>query len=64
MIGKFTIVKDYVRIMEGTVVPPNMVIPSFSVVAGRPGRVVGELAEGEVEGFDLRELYRSVGNNV
>ncbi|CAG8953790.1 hypothetical protein HYFRA_00006682 [Hymenoscyphus fraxineus] len=64
VIGKFTIIKDYVRILEGTVVPPNIVIPSFSVVAGRPGRVVGEIAEGEVEGFDLRELYRSVGNNT
>ncbi|CAG8981148.1 hypothetical protein HYALB_00005863 [Hymenoscyphus albidus] len=64
VIGKFTIIKDYVRILGGTVVPPNIVIPSFSVVAGRPGRVVGEIAEGEVEGFDLRELYRSVGNNT
>lgn len=43
-------------------VPPNMVIPSFSIVAGSPGQVVGEVAEGEVEGFDLREIYRAVGN--
>jgi dynactin-5 len=40
-----------------------MVIPSFSIVAGRPAQVVGEIAEGEVEGMDLREIYRSVGNN-
>jgi len=40
-----------------------MVVPSFSVVAGRPGRVVGEIAEGEVDGFDLREVYRGVGNS-
>ncbi|KAG4419828.1 hypothetical protein IFR04_007047 [Cadophora malorum] len=63
VIGKFTIIKDYVKILDGTVVPPNMVIPSFSIVAGRPGRVVGEIAEGEVDGMDLREIYRSVGNN-
>ena len=43
-------------------VPPNMVIPSFSIVAGRPGRFVGEITEGEIEGFDLREVYRAVGN--
>ncbi|KAH6682552.1 dynactin [Halenospora varia] len=63
VIGKFAIIKDYVRILDGTVVPPNMVIPSFSVVGGRPGRVVGEVAEGEVDGFDLREVYRRVGNS-
>ncbi|PBP20438.1 dynactin [Diplocarpon rosae] len=63
VVGKFTIIKDYVKIRDGTVVPPNMVIPSFSVVAGRPGRVVAEIAEGEIDGMDLREIYRSVGNN-
>ncbi len=62
VVGKFTIIKDYVRVLDGTVVPPNMVVPSFSIVAGRPGRVVGEIAEGEVDGMDLREIYRSVGN--
>ena len=62
VIGKFAIIKDYVRILDGTVVPANMVVPSFSVVAGRPGRVVGEICEGEVEGFDMREMYRTVGN--
>lgn len=62
IIGKFAIIKDYVKILDGTVVPPNMVIPSFSVVAGRPGRVIGEVAEGEIDGMDLREIYRSVGN--
>ena len=63
VIGKFTIIKDYVRILDGTVVPPNMVIPSFSIVAGRPGQVIREIAEGEVDGFDLRDAYRAVGNN-
>jgi dynactin-5 len=62
VVGKFAIIKDFVKILDGTVVPPNMVIPSFSIVAGRPGRVVGEIAEGEIEGFDLRESYRGVGN--
>ncbi|KAG9235453.1 dynactin [Amylocarpus encephaloides] len=62
IIGKFVIIKDFVRVLNGTVVPPNMVIPSFSVVAGIPGRVVGEVSEGEVDGFDLRDIYRSIGN--
>lgn len=62
VVGKFAIIKDYVRVLEGTVIPGNMVVPSFSVVAGRPGRVVGEVREGEHEGFDLREIYRGVGN--
>jgi dynactin 5 len=60
VIGKFVIIKDYVRILEGTVVPANMVIPSFSIVGGRPGRVVGEVPEGGQEGFDCREIYKSV----
>jgi len=63
VVGKVAIIKDFVKILEGSVVPPNMVIPSFSVVAGRPARVVGEVAEGEVEGFDLREVYRGIGNS-
>ncbi len=46
VIGKFAIIKDSVRVLDGTVVLPNMVVPSFSIVAGRPGRVVGEIAEG------------------
>jgi dynactin-5 len=44
------------------VAPPNMVIPRFSVVAGRPSRVVGETAEGEADGMDLREFYKAVGD--
>ena len=43
--GKFSIIKDCVRIEEGTVVAPNTVIPPFSRVAGRPGVVIEELPE-------------------
>lgn len=62
-VGEFSIIKDYVRILDGTIVPPNMVIPSFSIVAGQPARVVGEIPEGGHEAFELRELYKTVGNN-
>lgn len=63
VVGEFAIIKDYVRILDGTVVPANMVIPSFSVVAGQPARLIGEVPEGGHEAFELRELYKSVGNN-
>ncbi|KAK3936352.1 putative dynactin subunit 5 protein [Diplogelasinospora grovesii] len=63
VVGEFAIIKDYVRILDETVVPPNMVIPSFSIVAGQPARVVGEVPEGGHEAFELRELYKTVGNN-
>jgi dynactin-5 len=62
VVGKFAIIKDFVRVLDNTVIPPNMLIPSFSIVAGRPAQVVGEIAEGEIEGFDLREVYRAIGN--
>ncbi|OTB10214.1 hypothetical protein K445DRAFT_258627 [Daldinia sp. EC12] len=63
VVGEFSIIKDYVRVLEGTVIPPNMVIPSFSIVAGQPARVIGEVPEGGHEAFELRELYKTVGNN-
>ena len=52
--------------------PPHMIIPPGSVVAGRPARIVGEVGEGWgmqlgggegeewVEGGDLRPLVRSI----
>ncbi|KAF2867669.1 trimeric LpxA-like protein [Massariosphaeria phaeospora] len=45
-IHAFAIVKENVKILPHTVVPANMVIPSGSVVGGRPARVVGEVGEG------------------
>lgn len=62
-VGEFAIIKDYVRILEDTVIPANMVIPSFTIVAGQPARIVGEVPEGGHEAFELRELYKTVGNN-
>lgn len=61
-IGEFAIIKDYVHILDATVVPAFMVIPSFSVVAGRPARVVGEIPEGGHHDFELRDVYKTVGN--
>ncbi|KAL1297444.1 hypothetical protein AAFC00_004973 [Neodothiora populina] len=69
ILSPFVIVKENVKILPGTVVPPNMVIPAGSIVAGKPGRVIGEVGEGWgigsgesswVEGGELRELVRSI----
>ncbi|EEY16000.1 dynactin subunit 5 [Verticillium alfalfae VaMs.102] len=56
VIGEFAIIKDYVRVLEGSVVPPNMVIPSFSIVGGQPARVIGEVPEGGHDAFELEAL--------
>lgn len=64
-------IKENCKILPNTVVPPNMVVPPGSIVAGKPGRVIGEVGEGWgqgdggsgggwVEGGDLRELVRSI----
>lgn len=50
--GKFAIIKDCVKIEDGTVIAPNSVIPPFSLVAGRPGVVVEELPETAPEMLD------------
>ncbi|KAL6892385.1 trimeric LpxA-like protein [Trichoderma longibrachiatum] len=63
VVNEFAIIKDYVKVLDGTIVPANMVVPSFSIVAGQPGRVVGELPDGAHEEFELRDLYKTVGNN-
>jgi dynactin-5 len=36
------ILKDFVQVEEGTVVPPDMVIPPFAIVSGAPAKIVGE----------------------
>ncbi|KAF4503950.1 hypothetical protein G6O67_008576 [Ophiocordyceps sinensis] len=62
-VNEFAIIKDYVRVLDDTVVPCHMVIPSFSLVAGQPARIIGEIPEGGHDDFELRELYKTVGNN-
>jgi len=64
-------IKENCKILPGTVVPPNVVVPPGSIVGGNPGRVLDDVGDGWgagatgpgedwVEGGDLRELVRSI----
>ncbi|KAF2122626.1 trimeric LpxA-like protein [Lophiotrema nucula] len=46
IIQPFAIIKENVKVLPNSVIPANMVIPSGSVVGGRPARIVGEVGEG------------------
>ena len=39
------ILKDHVKVESGTVIPPDMVIPPFSIVSGSPAKISGEVLE-------------------
>lgn len=43
VVGARCILKDCCRLLPDTVLPPDTVVPPFALVAGQPGRVVGEL---------------------
>ena len=61
VVGKFAIIKDCVRIEDGCVIAAGTVVPSFSVVRGRPGGVVEELPETAAEGLDCKFVLWSWG---
>lgn len=44
-IGKRCILKDYVKVLDGAVLPNDMVVPPFSIVAGSPAHIVAEQSE-------------------
>jgi dynactin-5 len=69
------IIKDNVKILDGSVLPANSVWVSNSIIAGKPARVIGELGEGwgstgtggstgvdEGVGVRSRERWAAVGN--
>ncbi|CAD6935062.1 unnamed protein product [Tilletia controversa] len=45
VIGRFVNIKDCARILDGTVLAPNTVVPSLTIWAGSPGKQVAELHE-------------------
>jgi len=55
VLSNMCIIKDCVKILEGSVVPPGMVVPSGWVVGGKPARWVGDVGvawEGPEKGGD------------
>lgn len=46
MLQPFSMIRENVKILPHSIVPANMVIPSNSLVAGRPARIIGEVGEG------------------
>ena len=56
------ILKDFTRVENGTTVPADMVIPPFSIVAGSPAKIVGEVPEGIVTMLpnNLVERFKSL----
>lgn len=60
VIGRFVIIKDAVSILDGAVLPPGMVVPAFSIVGGRPARVLDDLPDAALKALDCRERYRAV----
>ena len=73
-VGNMVIIKENVRVLDGTVLAANSVWGVGVVVGGRPGRVVGEVGEGwgdsggggkdggEGVGVRSRERWAGVGN--
>ncbi|KAJ3009968.1 hypothetical protein HKX48_007649 [Thoreauomyces humboldtii] len=61
VIGRFAVIKDCCRILDGAVVPPNTVVPSFSVYGGAPAKLVDELPESTQELFEAqtKDFYYS-----
>jgi len=37
--GKFTIIKDCVKIADNTTIPPNTVVPTLACFGGSPGQI-------------------------
>lgn len=67
VIGPLCIIKDYVKVLPGAILPPSMVVPSGMVVGGQPARIIGEVGDGwgvleQSEGGDLREFWRQTGS--
>lgn len=71
VLGAFSMLKEYCKVLPNTVVPPHMTVPPGTIVAGRPARIIGEVGDGHgqgtvgegeewVEGGDLRSLVRSI----
>jgi len=45
ILSKRCILKDFVYVMSGSIIPPDMVCPPFSIVDGSPAQIMGEQPE-------------------
>jgi len=61
IISPRAVLKDFCLVRDGAVISPDTVVPPFSIVAGRPGRVVGEAPESTstLAVADAVRIYRS-----
>lgn len=61
IISKRCIIKDFVYIKKGSVIPPDMVIPPMAIVEGNPAMIVGERCESITTTaiYDAIWLYKS-----
>ncbi|KAJ1341551.1 hypothetical protein BSLG_003974 [Batrachochytrium salamandrivorans] len=61
VIGRFVVIKDCVKILDGSVVPANTIIPPFSVYGGNPAKLVDEWTEAaqEIMQEDTVQYYYS-----
>ena len=52
------VIKDNVKILDDTVIPPDTNIPSFTVFGGKPAQFLGELTEAiSTINADLAKTY-------
>ena len=58
IVGRLATVRAGAKVLEGTVIPPNMVVGAGDVVGGKPARKVGETGWGD--GWEGREAWRSI----
>jgi len=66
VVGKMCVVRDWARLLEGSVLAEGTVVMSGFVFGGVPAREVGEVGVGwgaceGMEGGDLRGRWRGVG---
>lgn len=60
IISKRAILRDYVTVLPNTIVPPDMVIPPFSIVGGCPAKLLSENPESitTMKPIEAKELFR------
>mmetsp|Transcript_10858 Transcript_10858/g.10872 ORF Transcript_10858/g.10872 Transcript_10858/m.10872 type:complete len:182 (+) Transcript_10858:172-717(+) len=58
------ILKDHVKVESGSVVPPDMVVPPFSILSGCPARIIGEVQESATTLAQVEAIARFKSNKA